>query len=111
MGATGDGGLFERFADFLASEFTVIIYDRRGNGRSPRPAGWQGTSPEEQAGDAAGLLDALDLAPAAVFSTSSAGIFTLALLTRHPEAVRSAVLHEPALFPHCSMTPRSCATH
>jgi pimeloyl-ACP methyl ester carboxylesterase len=99
MGATGDGGAFARFADFLADEFTVITYDRRGNGRSPRPAGWETTSPEEQAGDAAGLLDALDLAPAAVFGTSSAGIFALALLIRHPESVRGAVLHEPALFP------------
>ena len=77
----------------------MISYDRRGNGRSPRPAGWETTSPEEQAGDAAGLLDALDLAPAAVFSTSSAGIFALAMLIRHPESVRGAVLHEPALFP------------
>jgi pimeloyl-ACP methyl ester carboxylesterase len=99
MGATGDGGAFARFAGFLADEFTVITYDRRGNGRSPRPAGWETTSPEEQAGDAAGLLDALGLAPAAVFGTSSAGIFVLALLIRHPETMRGAVLHEPALFP------------
>jgi pimeloyl-ACP methyl ester carboxylesterase len=98
MGATGDGGVFERFADALADEFTVITYDRRGNGRSPRPMGWDKTSPEEQAADAAGLLDALGLAPAAVFGTSSAGIFALALLVRHPESARGAVLHEPAFF-------------
>jgi len=98
MGATGDGGAFERFADLLADEFTVITYDRRGNGRSSRPLGWDTTSPEEQAGDAACLLQALDLAPAAVFATSSAGVFGLALLLRHPESVRGAVLHEPALF-------------
>ena len=40
MGFTGDGGHFETLADLLADEFTVITYDRRGNGRSPRPAGW-----------------------------------------------------------------------
>jgi pimeloyl-ACP methyl ester carboxylesterase len=98
MGATGDGGVFERFADLLAEEFTVVTYDRRGNGRSRRPADWDTTSPEEQADDAAALLDALGLAPAAVFGTSSGGIFALAMLLRHPQAVRAALLHEPALF-------------
>src|SRR4051794_32796984 len=32
MGATGDGGYFDKLADLLADEFTVITYDRRGNG-------------------------------------------------------------------------------
>lgn len=98
MGATGYGGVFERFAEPLADEFMVITYDRRGNGRSPRPAGWDSTSPEEQADDAAMLLAGLGLAPAAIFATSSGGLFALALLIRHPESVRAAVLHEPALF-------------
>jgi pimeloyl-ACP methyl ester carboxylesterase len=98
MGASGDGGVFDRFADLLAEEFTVVTYDRRGNGRSPRPVGWETTSPEEQADDAAALLDALGFAPAAVFGTSSGGIFTLAMLIRRPDAVRAALLHEPALF-------------
>jgi pimeloyl-ACP methyl ester carboxylesterase len=98
MGATGDGGVFEQFADLLAEEFTVVTYDRRGNGRSPRPVNWDTTSPEEQADDAVGLLDALGLAPAALFGTSSGGIFALATLIRHPHAVCAAVLHEPALI-------------
>jgi len=59
MGATGDGGHFDAIADLLSDEFTVVTYDRRGNGRSPAPAGWKTTSPEEQADDAAGLLAAL----------------------------------------------------
>src|SRR3954447_14877381 len=46
MGATGDGGHFDALADLLADEFTVISYDRRGNGRSPVPTGWTTTSPE-----------------------------------------------------------------
>lgn len=98
MGATGDGGHFDAVARMLADEFTVITYDRRGNGRSHPPAGWTTTSAEEQADDAAGLLNALDLSPAAVFGTSSGGVFALCLLLRQPEAVRGAVLHEPALF-------------
>lgn len=67
MGATGDGGHFERLAELLADEFTVVTYDRRGNGRSPRPQGWSQTSAEEQADDAAELIRALGLAPAAAF--------------------------------------------
>ena len=66
MGASGDGGHFERFAQLLADEFTLVTYDRRGTGRSPPPPGWVTTSPAEQADDAAALLEALGLAPAAV---------------------------------------------
>jgi pimeloyl-ACP methyl ester carboxylesterase len=39
MGFTGDAGHFETLASALASEFTVISYGRRGNGRSARPGG------------------------------------------------------------------------
>jgi pimeloyl-ACP methyl ester carboxylesterase len=98
MGATGDAGHFERLADQLADEFTVVTYDRRGNGRSPRPPGWAATSPEEQADDAAALLEALDLAPAAVFGTSLAGVIALCLVLRHPRVVSGAILHEPAFW-------------
>ena len=98
MGATGDGGHFDALADALSDEFTVVSYDRRGNGRSPAPEGWDTTSPEQQADDAAALLDALDTGPAAVFGTSSGGIFALCLMVRHPELVRGAILHEPGLY-------------
>jgi pimeloyl-ACP methyl ester carboxylesterase len=98
IGAPGDGGHFDRLAELLADEFTVVTYDRRGNGRSPRPAGWNRTSAEEQADDAAGLLEALGLAPAAVFGTSLAGVIALCLVLRRPRLVSGAVLHEPAFW-------------
>jgi pimeloyl-ACP methyl ester carboxylesterase len=98
LGATGDGGHFDELAELLADEFTVVSYDRRGNGRSPVPPGWTTTSPEEQADDAAALLDALGTGPASVFGTSAGGIFALCLLIRHPELVRGAILHEPGLY-------------
>jgi pimeloyl-ACP methyl ester carboxylesterase len=98
MGASGYGGIFSRLAECLADEFTVVTYDRRGNGQSPKPAGWEVTSPEEQADDAVALLAGLGLTPAAIFATSSAGIFALTALIRHPDCARGAVLHEPALF-------------
>ena len=98
MGGTGDGGHFDTLADLLADEFTVVTYDRRGNGRSPVPTGWTTTSPKEQADDAAGLVDALAVGPTAVFGTSSGGSFALWTLTRHPAIVRGAVLHDPGVY-------------
>jgi len=98
QGATGDGGTFDRVADLLADEFTVVTYDRRGNSRSPRPVGWDTTSTEEQADDAAGLLEALGLASAAVFGTSGGAIIGLNLVIRHPQVVRGAILHEPPMM-------------
>lgn len=98
QGATGDGGTFTQVAELLAGEFTVVTYDRRGNSRSPRPAGWTTTSMDEQADDAAALLRALDLAPAAVFGTSGGAVILLNLLLRHPEVMRGALVHEPPLM-------------
>jgi pimeloyl-ACP methyl ester carboxylesterase len=98
MGATGDAGHFATVADRLADGFTVVTYDRRGNSRSARPSGWEATTVEEQGDDAAGLLGALDLAPAAVFGTSSGAICALSLVVRHSELVRAAILHEPPML-------------
>lgn len=97
-GATGDAGHFTQVASLLADEFTVITYDRRGNSRSPRPAGWTRTSPREQADDAAGLLQALKLAPAVVFGASGGGVILLELVLRHPDMLRAALVHEPPLL-------------
>jgi len=66
--------------------------------RSPRPRGGEATAPADQANDAAALLDGRALSPAAVFGTSSRGPFARFPLTRHPDAVRGAILHEPARF-------------
>lgn len=97
MGATGDAGHFDTVADLLADEFTVLTYDRRGNGRSPRPEGWVTTSAQEQVDDATELLHVLGFAPAAVFGTSADAALALCLLLRHPAAVHGAMLHEPWL--------------
>jgi len=98
QGAFGDGGTFEQVAEWLADEFTVVTYDRRANSRSPRPAGWESTSTEEQSDDAASLIETLDIAPAAVFGNSGGAIIGLDLLIRHPDLLRGAILHDPAMF-------------
>jgi pimeloyl-ACP methyl ester carboxylesterase len=96
-GTTGDAGHFAEVAARLADEFTVVTYDRRGNSRSPRPAGWTQTSVPEQAEDAAGLIQALQLAPMAVFATSAGGPIGLELMSRFPRLLRGVVLHDPRL--------------
>jgi pimeloyl-ACP methyl ester carboxylesterase len=96
-GASGDGGHFERVAEILSDEFTVVTYDRRGNSRSPRPDGWEETSTEEHSEDAAALIEALGLAPVAVFGNSAGAIIGLDLAIRRPELVRGAILHEPPM--------------
>ena len=56
------------------------------------------TSAEEQADDAATLLQALGVAPAAVSGTSLAGVIALCLVLRHPRVANAAILHEPAFW-------------
>ncbi len=58
--------------------------------------GWKSTSLDEQADDAAALLEALGRAPAAVCG-SGGGAIALNLVLRHPDVVRSVILHEPWL--------------
>lgn len=105
-GATGDAGHWTLVAEALANEFTVITYDRRENSRSHRPPGWVATSVDEQADDAAGLLQALDLAPAVVVGTSGGANILSNLLLRHSSVLRGAVFHEPA-YPAVSSNPDS----
>lgn len=97
-GALGDAGYWTDVADELADSYTVITYDRRANSRSPRPDGFAETSIDEQADDAAALLEALDLAPATVYGNSMGAIILTSLALRRPDVVRAAILHEPAYF-------------
>jgi pimeloyl-ACP methyl ester carboxylesterase len=97
-GASGDAGHFSAVANTLADEFTTITYDRRGNSRSPKPAGWTTTTMGERADERRGIVGALGAAPAAVFGTSGGGIVAIDLLVRHPKVVRGAIIHEPAII-------------
>lgn len=94
-GAGGDAGYCAGLAETLADEYTTVVYDRRANSRSPRPAGWDAAPVREQADDAAALLRALDLAPAVGYGLSSGGVIMTDLVLRHPDVVRGAVFHEP----------------
>jgi pimeloyl-ACP methyl ester carboxylesterase len=96
-GGTVDATHYAAVADLLADEFRTVTYDRRANGRSPRPSGWHATSIAEQADDAAGLLRALEATPAMVVGHSGGASIACGLVARHPELVRHAVLYEAPL--------------
>ena len=84
----------------LAGHFpdrTVVTYDPRGVGRSPRADGVTGATPDEHAEDLHGLISELDAGPVDIFASSGGAVNALALVTRHPEDVRTLVAHEPPL--------------
>jgi pimeloyl-ACP methyl ester carboxylesterase len=97
-GGLVDSTHFAAVAELLAADFTVVTYDRRGNAGSPRPSGWTSTTIGEQADDAAGLIQALQLEPAAVWGGSLGGLVVLDLVARWPELVRIGIVHEPPLL-------------
>ena len=97
-GAAGDAGQYEGLAEQLATEHTVISYDRCGNSRSGRSADWASTTVEQHADDAARLLATLDIGPAAVFGNSIGALIALATALRAPDRVRRVIVHEPTLM-------------
>jgi acetyltransferase/esterase len=97
-GGNGDNACFDEIAGPLAAHFTVVTYVRRGFVRSPMDA-----PPDDAARIATDVADAAALithhgAPAFVFGSSSGAIVALDLVTRHPELVRVAVIHEPPIL-------------
>jgi pimeloyl-ACP methyl ester carboxylesterase len=84
----------------LAGHFpdrTVVTYDPRGVGRSPRADGVTGATPDEHAEDLHRLISELDAGPVDIFASSGGAVNALALVTRHPKGVRTLVAHEPPL--------------
>jgi pimeloyl-ACP methyl ester carboxylesterase len=97
-GGLADAGQFTALGEALAEQGRVIAYDRRGNSRSPAPAGWTTTTVEEQADDAAALLEALEIPAASVYGHSIGAPIALDLALRRPEIIETVILHDPALM-------------
>jgi len=90
MGAAGFVTLAGHFTDR-----TVVTYDPRGAGRSPRTDGALQTTPDEHADDLHRLISALDAGPVDIFASSGGAVNALALVAKHPEQVGTLVAHEP----------------
>ncbi|CEN60773.1 hypothetical protein ASPCAL03206 [Aspergillus calidoustus] len=103
-GGHGTSMLFTSLATTLSTHFRVVTYDRRGFRRSSSlivpPVGQAITA---HADDLAALITHLTHGEGAIiFGSSWAAIITISLVSRYPELVIKAILHEPtlvALFP------------
>jgi pimeloyl-ACP methyl ester carboxylesterase len=93
-GGGEDADDWTHIADELRG-FTVVTYDRRGNGRSGSE-GWPGRGSSQHADDAASLLGALGLGPASLVGSSSGAIVAMRTSIRHPEMVDRCIAWEPA---------------
>src|SRR5678810_82351 len=92
-GLTDHGRYWSRTAAALEDLYDVVMLDQRGHGLSDQPA--RGYSDEEMAADAAGVIEALALAPAAVLAHSMGGAVTNVLAGTRPDLVSRAVLLDP----------------
>lgn len=92
MGASGFGTLAGHFTDR-----TVITYDPRGVERSTKHDPVSPSTPEEHADDLHRIIQDLGLGPVDLFASSGGAVNALALVTRHPEDLRTVVAHEPPL--------------
>jgi pimeloyl-ACP methyl ester carboxylesterase len=96
IGSPMDASGFEALADRFPDR-TVVTYDPRGVGRSPRADGLTAATPDEHAEDLHWLISALDAGPVDIFASSGGAVNALALVARRPEQVRTLVAHEPPL--------------
>jgi pimeloyl-ACP methyl ester carboxylesterase len=91
MGASGFVSLANRFADR-----TVVTYDPRGAERSTKTDPSSPVTPDIQADDVHRIVGAIG-GPIDLFGSSGGAITGLALVSAHPEDVRTLVAHEPPL--------------
>jgi pimeloyl-ACP methyl ester carboxylesterase len=92
MAAAGFGTLSEHFPDR-----TVATYDPRGSERSLRTDPTSAVTPDVHADDLHRLIQAVGGGPVDLFATSGGAVNALALVSKHPEDVRTLVAHEPPL--------------
>jgi uncharacterized protein YndB with AHSA1/START domain/pimeloyl-ACP methyl ester carboxylesterase len=92
MGAGGFGTLSQHFSDR-----TVVTYDPRGVERSVKTDPTSPVTPDVHADDLHRLIQAIGGGPVDLFASSGGAVNALALMSEHPEDVRTLVAHEPPL--------------
>lgn len=95
IGQPMDASGFATLASFLPDR-TVVTYDPRGLGRSTRTDGSAQNSPQQQAEDLHRLIG--ELGPVDLFGSSGGAVTALALVSAHPDDVRTLVAHEPPIL-------------
>lgn len=98
IGLPMDSGGFAGLASALADRYTTVTYDPRGFGRSTIDDPDEDADPELVADDISRLLATVGAGPALIFGSSGGATTGLALVSAHPEQVRTLVAHEPPLI-------------
>jgi pimeloyl-ACP methyl ester carboxylesterase len=91
MGAAGFVTLSGHFSDR-----TVITYDPRGAERSTKADPSTESNPDQHGDDLHRVIQAVG-GPVDLFASSGGAVNALALVSKHPEDVRTLVAHEPPL--------------
>ncbi|MBP2401197.1 alpha/beta fold hydrolase [Streptomyces syringium] len=96
-GGNSDAAVFDPMAAALAEDHRVLTYDPRGNSRSPLDGPPVDQRLDVHTDDAYRLLGHVAAAGESVqvFGSCSGGLVALELAVRHPDRIRSAVVHEP----------------
>jgi 3-oxoadipate enol-lactonase len=95
-GMCGHADVWADQVERLSDRYTCVRYDRRGHTRSAR--GRARVSTAVHADDAAALIEALELAPCLLVSSSGGAVIGVDVAMRHGDQLRGAVLSEPPLF-------------
>lgn len=90
-GLADEGSCWAGQAGELSQDHRVTVFDNRGVGRSTAPAGDYHIA--DFAADTVALMDELGIASAHVVGSSMGGAIAQELTLRHPERVRSLLLH------------------
>jgi pimeloyl-ACP methyl ester carboxylesterase len=95
-GGPADATTFRKIEDRLASRYTVVTYDPRGLSHSSSldPVD-DSRMVEIYADDVHRLLAEIGGGKADVFASSGGAVVALELANRHPEQLRTVVVHEP----------------
>jgi pimeloyl-ACP methyl ester carboxylesterase len=91
MGASGFGSLASHFPDR-----TIVTYDPRGAERSTKADPMSPSTPDDHAADLHRIIGEVG-GPVDLFASSGGAVNALALVSKHPEDVRTLVAHEPPL--------------
>lgn len=95
-GMCGHADVWADQAERLSDRYTCVRYDRRGHTRSA--LGEVPVSTAVHADDAAALIEALELAPCLLVSSSGGAVIGVDVAMRYGDRLRGAVFSEPPLF-------------
>jgi pimeloyl-ACP methyl ester carboxylesterase len=96
-GGNGNGARYGRLAALLASDYTVVSYDRRAECRSTGDATVD-LDMAQQARDAVAVIRAMGAKAAYVFGNSAGANIGIKLAEDHPRAIKALIAHEPPVM-------------